>query len=155
RRQGVGAAQGGGDRGYGWRPLQGYGRARSPPDDQDHQYRGALVARRARALALTPPALGCESPRSRSGGGIAPRRSSLRWRISASRGLENLEQRVEIGDILAASRRSAADKVKDPAVLQTVVGETLHSPILVEIHGYDALIDHPLRHEADRPLGAL
>src|SRR5262249_11399166 len=70
-------------------------------------------------------------------------------------GLENLEQRVEIGDVLAASRRSAADKVKDPAVLQTVVGETLHPPILVEIHGYDALVDHPLRHEADRPLGAL
>src|SRR5262249_4037307 len=120
----------------------------------DHQYRGALVARGARALALTPPAQRCDSPR------------SVGWRDALNpaahcvahqcfTGLENLEQRVEIGDVLAAGRRSAADKVKDPAVLQTIVGETLHSPILVEIHGYDPLIDHALRHEADRPLGAL
>src|SRR5262249_60427926 len=88
-------------------------------------------------------------------GGMPAARSKWGWGIPFKRGLKNLEQRVEIGEILAASRRSAADKVKAPAVLQTVVGETLHSPILVEIHRHDPLIDYPLRHEADRPLGAL
>jgi hypothetical protein len=34
-----------GDRRYGWRSLQGYGWPGCEPDDQDHQYRGALDAR--------------------------------------------------------------------------------------------------------------
>ena len=44
RRQGVRGAQGGGDRGYGWRSVQGYRGAGGEPDDQDHQYRGAAAA---------------------------------------------------------------------------------------------------------------
>ena len=53
RRQGLGAAQGGGDRRHGRRSLQGHGRSCGQPDDQDHQHRGVAAAGRARALALT------------------------------------------------------------------------------------------------------
>ena len=48
RRQGFGRAQGGGHRRHGRRPLQGYGGPGGEPDDQDHQYRGAVAARGAR-----------------------------------------------------------------------------------------------------------
>ncbi len=50
RRQGLGAAQGGGDRRHRRRPLQGHRRAGGQPDDQDHQHRGAAAARRAREM---------------------------------------------------------------------------------------------------------
>src|SRR5215470_3339092 len=79
--------------------------------------------------------------------------AARRWLCIA--GLENLEYRVEVGDVLATSRRGAADKIKDPAVLETVIRETLHPSILIEVHGHDPLVDDLLRHEADRPFGAL
>jgi Phage integrase family len=75
--------------------------------------------------------------------------------IAEHRGLEDFEQRVEIAGILATSRRGAADEVEHPAVLEAIVGEALHAAILVEIDGYDPLIDDLLRHEANWPFGAL
>ena len=50
RRQGLRRPQGGGDRRHRRRSLQGHGRPRRQPDDQDHQHRGAAAARRPRAL---------------------------------------------------------------------------------------------------------
>ena len=50
RRQGLGSPQGRGDRRHGRRSLQGHGRPGGQPDDQDHQHRGAVAARDARAL---------------------------------------------------------------------------------------------------------
>ena len=51
RRQGLGSPQGGGDRRYGRRPLQGHRRPGREPDDQDHQHRGAAAAGGAGALS--------------------------------------------------------------------------------------------------------
>ena len=44
RRQGLRGAQGGGDRRYRRRSLQGHRRPGGEPDDQDHQHRGAAAA---------------------------------------------------------------------------------------------------------------
>ena len=54
RRQRLRGAQGGGDRRYGRRSLQGHGRTGGESDDQDHQYRGAVAAGGAR-----PSIAGC------------------------------------------------------------------------------------------------
>src|SRR4030081_446394 len=72
-------------------------------------------------------------------------------------GLERaqLEDRVEVGDVLAAGRRGTADEVEYPAVLHAVVGESLRPAVLVEIDCDHALVGHRLRHEVDLPLGAL
>src|SRR5262249_50808341 len=69
--------------------------------------------------------------------------------------LENLEQRVDIGDVLAAERRPTAHEIDYPAVPHPIVGEPLDPAVLVEIDGHDALVDNALRHEADRSLRAL
>ena len=50
RRQGLRRPQGGGDRRYRRRSLQGYGGPGGQSDDQDHQHRGAAAARGAGAL---------------------------------------------------------------------------------------------------------
>ena len=61
RRQRLRGPQGGGDRRYGRRSLQGHGRPGGEPDDQDHQHRGAAAAGGARppiaraASAYMPP----------------------------------------------------------------------------------------------------
>ena len=49
--KGLGGAQGGRHRRHGRRSLQGHGRPRRQPDDQDHQHRGAAAAGRAGALS--------------------------------------------------------------------------------------------------------
>ena len=51
RRQGFRRPQGRGDRRHRRRSLQGYGRPRGQPDDQDHQHRGAVAAGNPRALS--------------------------------------------------------------------------------------------------------
>ena len=50
RRQGLGAAQGRGDRRHRRRPVQGHGRSGGQPDDQDHQHRRVAAAGRPGAL---------------------------------------------------------------------------------------------------------
>ena len=50
RRQGLGSAQGRGDRRHRRRSLQGHGGTGGEPDDQDHQHRGAAAAGGAGAL---------------------------------------------------------------------------------------------------------
>ena len=51
RRQRLRGAQGGGDRRYGGRPVQGHRRAGGEPDDQDHQHRCAAAAGGAGGMA--------------------------------------------------------------------------------------------------------
>src|SRR5690606_7243207 len=48
--EGFGSPQGLRHRRYGRRPLQGYGRSRGEPGDQDHQYRGPAAACRSRLI---------------------------------------------------------------------------------------------------------
>ena len=54
RRQGVRRPQGGGDRGYRRRSLQGYSGTGGQSDDQDHQHRCTIAACGAGALILKP-----------------------------------------------------------------------------------------------------
>src|SRR6266849_1449090 len=69
--------------------------------------------------------------------------------------LEQLEDGGEIADVLAAGRRGPADIVEQLAVPDAVIGEPLDPAALVEIDGNHPLVDHALRHEGDRALGAL
>ena len=79
RRQGLGAAQGGGHRRHGRRSVQGHGRAGRQSDDQDHQYRGAAAACGALALALNR--LAEKSPRRLPRGFfVSPRPTRVRHR---------------------------------------------------------------------------
>src|SRR6478672_9774555 len=67
---------------------------------------------------------------------------------------EQLEQRGQVAELLARGRRGAANEVEDAAVLQPVIGEPLHLAVPVEIDRDHPLVDQPLVHEGDRPLGA-
>src|SRR5947199_107081 len=55
---------------------------------------------------------------------------------------QQLEQRREVAEFLAGGRRGAADEVEDLAVLQPVIGEPDHLPVLVEIDRDDARQSH-------------
>src|SRR5205085_5514591 len=68
---------------------------------------------------------------------------------------ERLEYAADVVDLLAAAWRGAADVVEHPAVAQAVIRQPLDPAAAVEIDRDDALIDHGLRHERDRTLGAL
>src|SRR5258708_3165793 len=68
---------------------------------------------------------------------------------------EQLEQRRQVAHLLAGCRRGAADEVEDLAVLQAVIGEPLHLPVLVEIDRDHPLVDDLLVHERDLAFGAL
>src|SRR5215470_16039214 len=68
---------------------------------------------------------------------------------------EELEEAGEIIDLAPARRRGAADEVEDLAVLDAVIGEPLHTAVLVEIDRDHALIDGLLLQECNRSLGAL
>src|SRR5450756_1355921 len=105
--------------------------------------------RRRQAPGLTPfPDANRYPPRIRRG---ADFRSKTFWLVEA----EQLEQRGQVAEFLARGRRGAADEVEDLAVLQPVIGEPLHVPVLVEIDSDDALVDDLLVHEGDFALGAL
>src|SRR5215216_4853883 len=77
------------------------------------------------------------------------------WRNGALVEAQELEQRRQVAEFLAGSRRGAADEVEDLAVLQPVIGEPLHLTVLVEIDRDHALVDDLLIHERDFALGAL
>src|SRR5882757_11093764 len=101
-------------------------------------------------------ALACAIPISfvrRRDDGYRARRRALRPSYEAA--LENLEHRVDVGDVAAAGRRGAADEVEYLAVLHAVIGKTFHPAALVEIDCDHALVGDRLRHERNRALGAL
>jgi hypothetical protein len=63
------------------------------------------------------------------------------------------KQLLQEGEILAARRRDAVDRVEDLAVLERVVGAARHDAVLVEIDRKNALIDDLQlleRHERSR-----
>src|SRR3982074_69046 len=68
---------------------------------------------------------------------------------------EQLEQRRQVAELLARGRRGTADEVEDLAVLQPVIGKSLHLALLVEIDRDHALVDDFLVHERNRAFGAL
>ena len=74
RRQGLRRPQGGRDRRYGRRSLQGYGRPGGQSDDQDHQHRGAVAARRSWRIEVGAAFLSARHARRN---GAVPKQSSI------------------------------------------------------------------------------
>lgn len=66
-----------------------------------------------------------------------------------------LEDVAEVAQLLAAGRRGLRHEVEYLSVLVTVIGKTGDPPLLVEIDGDHALIDHFMRHECRRALRLL
>src|SRR3954452_11179992 len=60
---------------------------------------------------------------------------------------EDLKDIGEVGQFLAAGRGGAADRVENPAVLQSVIRDPLDAAILVEIDRNYALVDRLFRQE--------
>src|SRR5689334_750898 len=75
-------------------------------------------------------------------------------RKRTSSGFEDFEHQAESILLLASRGGRATDVVEDLAVLEAVVGKSLHLPILVEVYRDDAAVDLLLRQKRGL-LGAL
>src|ERR1700758_2942321 len=69
--------------------------------------------------------------------------------------LQTRQDRLQVIEFAPGGRGGAADEVEQLAVLEAVIGEPLDSAVLVEINRNHPLVHDLLRHEGDRPLGAL
>ena len=130
--EGLGGAQGLGDRRHGRRSLQGHRRPGRQPGDQDHQHRGAAAARRARARLMRLN----EPPRTKKPAGAMPAGFCFACAVPADAAQPALRPPPRAGTgmlpamlaaagkhlaeevlVLAAGRRGARDEVEHLAVL--------------------------------------